>query len=277
MSKFDFANAKFMFEIEDLRFSKWFVFAKLPAKSKGTTLRTSQSHSFALYFPALLYPASSFRSCSVPTLRTVSGEERCLIRLCLLIRIFPPITAPMRLPFATWRFSVPTVKPVSSDASLLGIASGCFFHCLAMYSRSAFAWRQHDAWCRRSGFLRRKSPGEVGKPFGMLVHFFSQGFHIAHFQRVPMCFVAVVLVVDIAVLQHIQEFSLGYMQVCPCRICADNLFHTPSHQKSAPRSVVMPIIVEECADGLRADVFSALVQVRINICRGSDVGMSEIL
>ena len=39
----------------------------------------------------------------------------------------------------------------------------------------------------------------------------------------------------------------------------------------------MPIIMEKCADGLRTDVFSALVQVRINICRGSDVGMSEIL
>ncbi len=139
MSKFDFANAKFMFEIEDTRFSKWFVFVKLLAKSKGTTLRTSQDHSFALYFFSFLYPASKFRSCSVPTLRTVSGEERYPIRLCLLMSTFPPTTAPKMLPLATWRLSVPTVKPVSSAASLLGKASGYLFQHFAMYSRSFFA------------------------------------------------------------------------------------------------------------------------------------------
>lgn len=83
-----------------------------------------------------------------------------------------------------------------------------------------------------------------------------------------MRFVAVVLVADIAVLQHIQEFSFGDMQVRSRRVRADDLFHAlTTYQKSAPRLVVMPIIVEECADGLRADVFSALVQVRIDICR----------
>ena len=76
-----------------------------------------------------------------------------------------------------------------------------------------------------------------------------------------MRFVAVVL----AVLQHIKEFSLGYMQVRSRRVRTDDLFHalTP-YQKSAPRLVVMPII-EQRADGFRTDVFSALVQVRI--CR----------
>ena len=37
------------------------------------------------------------------------------------------------------QLSVPTVKPVSSAALLLGKASGCFAHCLVMYSRSFFA------------------------------------------------------------------------------------------------------------------------------------------
>ena len=57
------------------------------------------------------------------------------IRLCLLISTFPPITAPKMLPLATWRLSVPNVKPVSSAAGLLGKASGCFAYCLAMYRR----------------------------------------------------------------------------------------------------------------------------------------------
>lgn len=35
--------------------------------------------------------------------------------------------------------------------------------------------------------------------------------------------------------------------------------------------------MEKCADSLRADVFSALVQVRINICRCADVRMSKVL
>ena len=83
-----------------------------------------------------------------------------------------------------------------------------------------------------------------------------------------MRFVAVILVADIAVLQHKQEFSLGYMQVRSCRVRADDLFHAlTTYQKSAPRLVVMPII-EQRADGFRTDVFSALVQVRIDICRG---------
>ena len=63
-----------------------------------------------------------------------------------------------------------------------------------------------------------------------------------------MRFVPVVFVVDIAVLQHIQEFSLGDVQVRPCRVCADDLFHTLTYQKSASRSVVMPIVMEQCAD-----------------------------
>lgn len=140
MSKFDFANAKFMFEIEDTRFSKWFVFVKLLAKSKGTTLRTSQDHSFALYcFDARLYPASSFFICTVVTFRTTSGVARYPIRLCLLMSTFPPTTAPKILPLDTWRLSVPTVKPVSSAASLLGKASGCLLQHFAKYSRSFFA------------------------------------------------------------------------------------------------------------------------------------------
>lgn len=35
--------------------------------------------------------------------------------------------------------------------------------------------------------------------------------------------------------------------------------------------------MEKCADSLRADVFSALVQVRINVCRCTDVRMSKVL
>ena len=78
-----------------------------------------------------------------------------------------------------------------------------------------------------------------------------------------MRFVAVVLVADIAVLQHKQEFSFGYMQVRSRRVRTDDLFHAlTTYQKSAPRLVVMPII-EQRADGFRTDVFSALVQVRI--------------
>ena len=91
-----------------------------------------------------------------------------------------------------------------------------------------------------------------------------------------MRFVAVVLVADIAVLQHKQEFSFGYMQVRSCRIRADDLFHAlTTCQKSAPRLVVMPII-EQRADGFRTDVFSALVQVRIDICRCTDVRVTKV-
>ena len=91
-----------------------------------------------------------------------------------------------------------------------------------------------------------------------------------------MRFVAVVLVADIAVLQHIQEFPLGYMQVRSCRIRADDLFHAlTTYQKSAPRLVVMPIIKQR-ADGFRTDVFSALVQVRIDICRCTDVRVTKV-
>ena len=92
-----------------------------------------------------------------------------------------------------------------------------------------------------------------------------------------MRFIAVVLVAYIAVLQHKQEFSFGYMQVRSRCVRTDDLFHTLTIcQKSAPRLVVMPII-EQCADGFRTDVFSALVQVRIDICRGTDVRMSKVL
>ena len=74
---------------------------------------------------------------------------------------------------------------------------------------------------------------------------------------------AVVLVAYIAVLQHKQEFSLGYMQVRSCRVSADDLFHAlTTCQKSAPRLVVMPIIKQR-ADGFRTDVFSALVYARV--------------
>ena len=91
-----------------------------------------------------------------------------------------------------------------------------------------------------------------------------------------MRFVAVVLVADIAVLQHKQEFSLGYMQVRSRRVRADDLFHAlTTYQKSAPRLVVMPII-EQRADGFRTDVFSALVQVRIDICRCTDVRVTKV-
>ena len=90
-----------------------------------------------------------------------------------------------------------------------------------------------------------------------------------------MRFIAVVLVADIAVLQHKQEFSFGYMQVGSRRVRTDDLFHAlTTCQKSAPRLVVMPII-EQRADGFRTDVFSALVQVRIDICRCGQIGMTE--
>ena len=90
-----------------------------------------------------------------------------------------------------------------------------------------------------------------------------------------MRFVAVILVADIAVLQHKQEFSLGYMQVRSRRVRADDLFHAlTTYQKSAPRLVVMPIIKQR-ADGFRTDVFSALVQMGIDICRGGQVGVTD--
>ena len=136
--------------------------------------------------------------------------------------------------------------------------------------------RQYDGRYRRLVPLRRKPPVQVGKAFGMVGHLLAQGLHIAHPQGVPMRFVAVILVADIAVLQHKQEFSLGYMQVRSRRVRADDLFHAlTTYQKSAPRLVVMPII-EQRADGFRTDVFSALVQVRIDICRCTDVRVTKV-
>ena len=72
------------------------------------------------------------------------------------------------------------------------------------------------------------------KAFGMIGHLLPQGFHITHPQGIPMRFVAVVLVADIAVLQHIQEFSLGYMQV-KCDGLYIRLSH-PNRQITAPGS-----------------------------------------
>ena len=91
-----------------------------------------------------------------------------------------------------------------------------------------------------------------------------------------MRFIAVVLVAYIAVLQHKQEFSFGDMQVRSRCVRTDDLFHAlTTCQKSAPRLVVMPIIKQR-ADGFRTDVFSALVQVRIDICRCTDVRVTKV-
>ena len=80
-------------------------------------------------------------------------------------------------------------------------------------------------------FCAVNRPEEVSKPLRMLVHCLSQGFHIAHFQGIPMRFVPVVFVVDIPVF--LSAISLYSIVIFTLQVHGDPT-HGPPNGQSNP-------------------------------------------